>query len=321
MDFRSALCCVSGSDCRRKRGKRGSSTWRVFSLKELQMATNNFNYDNKLGDGGFGSVYWGQLWDGSQIAVKRLKSWNDNGEADFCVEVEILARIRHENLLPLRGYCAEGQERLIVHDYMSNLSLKSHLHGPYSSECHLDWERRMNIAVGVARGIAYLHHCRVIHRNVKSSNVLLDDDFNPRVADFGFAKFIPRVGNGGAPPAAALGHVAPEFECSGKAAESCDVYGFGILLLELCTGKRPVEKWGNSTAAKRRIGEWVLPLAREGRFREIADGRLDGKYAEEEMKRGVLIGLMCSQNRPEKRPGIDRVVELLKGEGDEFGEL
>ncbi|MCH82418.1 PTI1-like tyrosine-protein kinase, partial [Trifolium medium] len=171
------------------RGKK-QPPWRVFSLKELHSATNNFNYDNKLGEGGFGSVYWGQLWDGSQIAVKRLKVWSNKADMEFAVEVEILARVRHKNLLSLRGYCAEGQERLIVYDYMPNLSLLSHLHGQHSTESLLDWNRRMNIAIGSAEGILYLHvqaTPHIIHRDVKASNVLLDSDFQARVADFGFA--------------------------------------------------------------------------------------------------------------------------------------
>ncbi|KAF9685098.1 hypothetical protein SADUNF_Sadunf03G0019000 [Salix dunnii] len=148
---------------RKKRGKK-QPTWRIFSLKELHSATNNFNYDNKLGEGGFGSVYWGQLWDGSQIqilkevflqiAVKRLKVWSNKADMEFAVEVEILARVRHKNLLSLRGYCAEGQERLIVYDYMPNLSLLSHLHGQHSAECLLDWKRRMNIAIDWAQPLA-----------------------------------------------------------------------------------------------------------------------------------------------------------------------
>ncbi|KAJ0007156.1 hypothetical protein Pint_30144 [Pistacia integerrima] len=175
MTFRSIFCCIKPSD-RWVSGNRNlkmelcvlteladlvwsdrskkEPTWRIFSLKELHSATNNFNYDNKLGEGGFGSVYWGQLWDGSQIAVKRLKVWSNKADMEFAVEVEILARVRHKNLLSLRGYCAEGQERLIVYDYMPNLSLLSHLHGQHSSECLLDWNRRMNIAIGSAEGIA-----------------------------------------------------------------------------------------------------------------------------------------------------------------------
>ncbi|CAI9780013.1 unnamed protein product [Fraxinus pennsylvanica] len=321
MDFFTVFCCVRGSD-RKNQGKK-ESTWRIFSLKELQLATNNFNYDNKLGEGGFGSVYWGQLWDGSQIAVKRLKSWSNKAEMEFSVEVEILARVRHKNLLTLRGYCAEGQERLIVYDYMINLSLLSHLHGPHSAECHLDWNRRMNIAVGAAEGIAYLHHYatpHIIHRDIKASNVLLDGDFQAQVADFGFAKFIPdgathvttRVKG-------TLGYLAPEYAMLGKASESCDVYSFGILLLELASGKKPLEKL--SSTIKRSITDWALPLAREGKFNELVDLRLNGKYVEEELKMIVLIGLICGHNQPEKRPTMLEVIELLKGDTEKFAAL
>ncbi|OMO54346.1 hypothetical protein CCACVL1_27860 [Corchorus capsularis] len=207
MAFCSMICCGKGVD-RKEKGKK-QPTWRIFSLKELHSATNNFNYDNKLGEGGFGSVYWGQLWDGSQIAVKRLKVWSNKAEVEFSVEVEILARVRHKNLLSLRGYCAEGQERLIVYDYMPNLSLLSHLHGQHSAECLLDWTRRMNIAIGSAEGIA-----------------------------------------------------------------------------------------------------------------ELADPRLNGKYVEAELKRVVLVALVCADNRPEKRPTMLEVLELLKGESkDKLAEL
>ncbi|XP_047316936.1 PTI1-like tyrosine-protein kinase At3g15890 [Impatiens glandulifera] len=317
MAIRSILCCGKGFD--RKEEEKKKPAWRVFSLKELHSATNNFNYDNKLGEGGFGSVYWGQLWDGSQIAVKRLKVWSNKAEMEFGVEVEILARVRHKNLLSLRGYCAEGQERLIVYDYMPNLSLLSHLHGQHSSDSLLNWNRRMNIAIGSAQGILYLHHHampHIIHRDIKASNVLLDSDFEARVADFGFAKLIPdgathvttRVKG-------TLGYLAPEYAMLGKASESCDVYSFGILLLELASGKKPIEKVNVTT--KRSITEWALPLVRERKFGEIVDPRLKGEYVEEELKRVVFVGLICADSLPEKRPTILEVVELLKGESKE----
>ncbi|CAA0816469.1 Protein kinase superfamily protein [Striga hermonthica] len=317
MGFDAMFCCVKGSD-RKKQGKK-ETTWRIFSLKELQLATNNFNYDNKLGEGGFGSVYWGQLWDGSQIAVKRLKSWSNKAEVEFSVEVEILARVRHKNLLTLRGCCSEGQERLIVYDYMTNLSLTSHLHGQHSAECHLDWARRMEIAIGAAEGIAYLHHHatpHIIHRDIKASNILLDSDFKAQVADFGFARLVPD----GATHVTTnikgtLGYLAPEYAMLGKASEACDVYSFGILLLELATGRKPLEKMGPSH--RRPITEWVLPLARERKFDELADPKLSGKYSEEELKRVVLIGLVCAHSQPEKRPIMLEVVELLRGDNKE----
>ncbi|KAG4979027.1 hypothetical protein JHK86_038501 [Glycine max] len=265
---------ISLFQCSKGRGKK-QPPWRVFSLKELHSATNNFNYDNKLGEGGFGSVYWGQLWDGSQIAVKRLKVWSNKADMEFAVEVEMLARVRHKNLLSLRGYCAEGQERLIVYDYMPNLSLLSHLHGQHSAESLLDWNRRMNIAIGSAEGIA-----------VKGT----------------------------------LGYLAPEYAMLGKANESCDVYSFGILLLELASGKKPLEKL--SSAVKRSINDWALPLACEKKFSELADPKLEGNYAEEELKRVVLIALLCAQSQAEKRPTILEVVELLKGESkDKLAQL
>ncbi|KAE9467744.1 hypothetical protein C3L33_00347, partial [Rhododendron williamsianum] len=277
MAFGSMICCGKGFD-RKEKGKK-QPTWRVFSLKELHAATNNFNYDNKLGEGAFGSVYWGQLWDGSQvmtqissslcfevpnvvisvidsdsafadetivheIAVKRLKVLSNNAEMEFSVEVEILAQVRHKNLLSLRGYCAEGQERLIVYDYMPNLSLLSHLHGHHSAECLLDWNRRMNIAIGSAEGIA-----------------------------------------------------------------------LGILLLGLATGKRPLEKL--SSSMKRTITDWALPLACEGRLSELADPRLNGKYEDVELKRVVFVALICAHSKPEKRPTMLEVVELLKGDSKE----
>lgn len=317
MQLLSGFCCGKGFD-RKKKGKT-EPTWRIFSLKELHAATNSFNYDNKLGEGRFGSVYWGQLWDGSQIAVKRLKAWSDREELDFAVEVEILARIRHKNLLSVRGYCAEGQERLIVYDYMPNLSLVSHLHGQHSAECLLDWTRRMNIAVSSAQAIAYLHHHatpHIIHGDVRASNVLLDSDFEARVTDFGYGKLIPDDATDGATKTKGnLGYLAPECVASGKESEKGDVYSFGILLLELVSGKRPIERLDPTT--KRTITEWVLPLACERKFGEIMDPRLNRKYVEEELKRVVLVGLICAQNEPEKRPTMSEAVEMLMGESKE----
>ncbi|XVF86440.1 hypothetical protein PTKIN_Ptkin18bG0040400 [Pterospermum kingtungense] len=196
------------------------------------------------------------------MAVKRLKVWSNKAEVELSVEVEILARVRHKNLLSLRGYCAEGQERLIVYDYMPNLSLLSHLHGQHSVGCLLDWTRRMNIAIGSAEGIAqvYLHHHstpHIIHRDIKASNVLPDSDFTPqRVVMYTALAFF---------------------------------------LLEVANGKKPLKKL--SSTLKRSIAEWALPLACEGQFSEVADPRLNGKHGEEELKRVVLVALVCADPR------------------------
>ncbi|KAJ3695475.1 hypothetical protein LUZ60_000852 [Juncus effusus] len=311
--------CGKNSD--RYKSEDGSSSTRwVFSLKELHSATNSFNYDNKIGEGPFGSVYWGQLWDGHQIVVKRLKVLSNRSELNFAADVEVLGGVRHKNLLKFLGYCAEGQERLLVYDYMPNLSLFSHLHGTHAAERLLDWKRRMSIAIGSAQGIAYLHHNstpRIIHTDIKSNNILLDTDFDAHVADFGFSRLIPDISTlimralKTAP-----GYLAPEFISQEKATESSDVYSFGVLLLELASGKKPVETSEETKVLS--IQDWAFSLAREKKFDEIADPKLNGKYSDSELKRVVLVGLVCAQKEAERRPTMIEVLATLKGESKEL---
>ncbi|XP_078443496.1 PTI1-like tyrosine-protein kinase At3g15890 isoform X2 [Wolffia australiana] len=314
-----SFCCVNYFE-RREKGNKRTKTWRIFSLKELHSATNNFNYDNKLGEGAFGSVYWGQLTDGAQVAVKRLKMWYDEAEVEFSVEAEILCRVKHKNLLCLRGYCNEAEERLLVYEYVHDLSLYSHLHGPNSSDNELDWPKRMKIAIGSAEGIAYLHHHaspHIIHGAIKSSNVLLGRDFEAQVADFGLARLIPGgPGHVSGGARGSQGYLPPEYSTSGKASESSDVYSFGILLLELVSGKKPAEKFGNGGDT---VAEWGLQLARERNFAAVADPSLEGEFSEKELKRVVLVALACAQNRPEKRPTMAQVLGFLRG--DEIEDL
>ncbi|RLN13475.1 PTI1-like tyrosine-protein kinase [Panicum miliaceum] len=313
------LCCggpASGEDLSDEGS--GSLRW-GFSLRELRSATNSFNYDNKIGEGPFGSVYWGQVWDGSQIAVKRLKNSKNGTEVEFASEVEILGRIRHKNLLSFRGYCADGPERILVYDYMANSSLYAHLHGPLSAECLLDWRRRASIAIGAARALLYLHHHatpQIIHGSIKATNVLLDLDFQAHVGDFGLIKLIPDgMDHEKITSENQRGYLAPEYIMFGKPTAGCDIYSFGIILLELTSGKRPIEKSGSVKTYG--IRNWVLPLAKEGRYDEIADSKLSDKFSESELKRMVLVGLACTHSEPEKRPTMLEVVPLLKGESKE----
>ncbi|XP_023516727.1 PTI1-like tyrosine-protein kinase At3g15890 [Cucurbita pepo subsp. pepo] len=292
----------------------GNSSWRMFTYKELHAATNGFHEDNKLGEGGFGSVYWGKTSDGLQIAVKKLKAMNYKAEMEFAVEVEVLARLRHKNLLGLRGYCVGTDQRLIVYDYMPNLSLLSHLHGQFASEAHLDWKRRMKIALGSAEGILYLHQevrPHIIHRDIKASNVLLDSDFEPLVADFGFAKLIPEgVSHMTTRVKGTLGYLAPEYAMWGKVSESCDVFSYGILLLELITGRKPIERLPGG--AKRTISEWINITINKDRFKDLADRKLKGHLNWKQFEHVLHLAIMCVQTEPDKRPTIREVVECLK---------
>ncbi|KAJ1698543.1 hypothetical protein LUZ63_007055 [Rhynchospora breviuscula] len=310
--------CGSTSESRREEGS-NSTRW-VFSLKELHSATNSFNYDNQIGEGPFGSVYWGQLWDGTQIVVKRLKVLSNRSEADFAADVEVLGGVKHKNLLSFRGYCSEGQERLLVYDYMQNLSLYAHLHGTHAPERLLDWRRRMAIAIGSAQGIAYLHHHatpHIIHTDIKAKNILLDTNFEAHVADFGFSRLIPDSATHLTRAVkSAPGYLAPEYITLENATKACDVYSFGILLLELASGRRPVEAPSETKVSA--IQEWAFFLAREKRFDEIADKNLGGKYSESELKRVVLVALVCSQQEAEKRPTMIEVIAILKGESKEM---
>lgn len=211
---------------------------------------------------------------------------------------------------------------MIVYDYMPNLSLLSHLHGQFASEHHLNWKRRLNIAVGSAQGLFYLHHQvnpHIIHRDIKASNVLLNSDFEPLVADFGFAKLIPEgVSHLTTRVKGTLGYLAPEYAMWGKVSESCDVYSFGILLLELVSGRKPIEKLPGGV--KRTITEWADPFISKGKYGDMVDRRLKGNFDEAQVRQMVHVAALCVQTDAEKRPNMKQVVNLLKGfDADEQG--
>ncbi|XP_015577988.1 PTI1-like tyrosine-protein kinase At3g15890 [Ricinus communis] len=311
------LCCGFPEETKPIRSSNDRDyPWEIYTLKELLHATNNFHNDNKIGEGGFGSVYWGRTSKGVEVAVKRLKAMSAKAEMEFAVEVEILGRVRHKNLLGLRGFYAGGDERLIVYDYMPNHSLITHLHGQLASDCLLDWTRRMKIAIGSAEGLAYLHHKaspHIIHRDIKASNVLLDTEFQAKVADFGFAKLIPDgVTHLTTRVKGTLGYLAPEYAMWGKVSENCDVYSFGILLLEIISAKKPLEKLPGGV--KRDIVQWVTPYIQKGAYDQIADSRLKGRYDRTQLKSAIMIAMRCTDSNPENRPSMTEVVDWLKGD-------
>ncbi|KAJ7970054.1 Pti1-like kinase [Quillaja saponaria] len=311
------FCCIISEEEQPKTSlnKNRDYPWESYTLKELLHATNNFHQDNKIGEGGFGSVYWGRTSKGVEIAVKRLKAMSAKAEMEFAVEVEVLGRVRHKNLLGLRGFYVGGEERLIVYDFMPNHSLITHLHGHLAADCLLDWSRRMNIIIGAAEGLAYLHHeenPHIIHRDIKASNVLLDNEFEAKVADFGFAKLVPEgVTHLTTRVKGTLGYLAPEYAMWGKVSESCDVYSFGILVLEIISAKKPIEKLAGGV--KRDIVQWVTPYVQKGIFNHIADPKLKGKFDRQQLESMVMLAMKCTDSSPENRPSMVEVVEWLKG--------
>ncbi|KAK8952483.1 PTI1-like tyrosine-protein kinase [Platanthera zijinensis] len=281
-------------------------------------ATNNFNENNKLGEGGFGTVYWGRTTAGEEIAVKRLKMITAKTEMEFALEVEVLGRVRHKNLLGLRGYYAGGSERLIINQYMPNQSLLNYLHGNVVADVHLNWPMRMRIAVGSAEGIAYLHHeanPHIIHRDIKASNILLDSKFRPKVADFGFAKLMPEgVSHLTTRVKGTLGYLAPEYAMWGKVSEGCDVYSFGILLLEIVSGRKPITKLADGK--KHDILQWACPLIQKEKWQQLADERMVGLVDVAQLRCVVALALRCTDGSPENRPTMREVVsELREGLG------
>ncbi|XP_047972835.1 proline-rich receptor-like protein kinase PERK9 isoform X2 [Salvia hispanica] len=221
-----------------------SRTW--FSYEELVQATDGFSAQNLLGEGGFGCVYKGTFADGSDVAVKQLKIGGGQGEREFRSEVEIISRIHHRHLVTLVGYCVNENRRLLVYEYVPNNNLYFHLHG--EGVPVLNWAVRVKIALGAARGIAYLHedcHPRIIHRDIKSSNILVDSNFEARVSDFGLARLaLDTNSHVTTRVMGTFGYMAPEYASSGKLTERSDVYSFGVVLLELITGRKPVDKSG-----------------------------------------------------------------------------
>ncbi|KAE8690916.1 Protein NSP-INTERACTING KINASE 3 [Hibiscus syriacus] len=271
-----------------------------FQFKELQVATNNFSSKSIVGKGGFGNVYKGYLQDGTVVAVKRLKDGNAiGGEIQFQTEVEIISLAVHRNLLRLYGFCMTATERLLVYPYMSNGSVASRL----KAKTALDWGTRKRIALGTARGLLYLHEqCdpKIIHRDVKAANILLDDYCEAIVGDFGLAKLLDhRDSHVTTAVRGTVGHIAPEYLSTGQSSEKTDVFGFGILLLELISGLRALE-FGKSASQKGAILDWVRKVHLEKKLELLVDKDLKNNYDRIELEEMVQVALLCTQYLPVK---------------------
>ncbi|PRQ40508.1 putative protein kinase RLK-Pelle-LRR-II family [Rosa chinensis] len=286
-----------------------------FHFRELQSATHNFSSKNLVGKGGFGNVYKGYLHDGTVVAVKRLKDANAiGGEIQFQTEVEMISLAVHRNLLRLYGFCMTAKERLLVYPYMSNGSVASRL----KSKPALDWGTRKRIAIGAARGLLYLHEqCdpKIIHRDVKAANILLDDYFEAVVGDFGLAKLLDHhESHITTAVRGTVGHIAPEYLSTGQSSEKTDVFGFGILILELISGQRALE-FGKAANQKGAILDWVKKTQQEKKFDVLVDKELKNDYDAIELEEMIQVALLCTQNLPGQRPKMSEVVRMLEGDG------
>ncbi|XP_058084535.1 LRR receptor kinase BAK1 [Magnolia sinica] len=291
-----------------------------FSLRELQVATDSFSNKNILGRGGFGKVYKGRLADGSLVAVKRLKEERTpGGELQFQTEVEMISMAVHRNLLRLRGFCMTPTERLLVYPFMANGSVASCLRERPPAEPPLDWPTRKRIALGSARGLSYLHdHCdpKIIHRDVKAANILLDEEFEAVVGDFGLAKLMDyKDTHVTTAVRGTIGHIAPEYLSTGKSSEKTDVFGYGIMLLELITGQRAFDLARLANDDDVMLLDWVKGLLKEKKLDQLVDPDLEGKYVEAEVEQLIQVALLCTQGSPMDRPKMSEVVRMLEGDG------
>ncbi|XP_051142433.1 probable serine/threonine-protein kinase PBL7 [Andrographis paniculata] len=289
---------------------------RKFKLAELIDATENFNEEYFLGEGGFGRVYKGHLKETKEtVAIKQLDRSGTQGIREFVVEVLTLSNAEHTNLVKLIGYCAEGDQRLLVYDYMPLGSLEDHLHGSRSNRKNLDWNKRMQIAAGAARGLQYLHTQMtppIIYRDLKCSNILLGKDYHPRLSDFGLAK----VGPSGDQTHVSTrvmgtyGYCAPDYAMTGQLTFKSDIYSFGVVLLELVTGRRAIDC--RKTGPEQNLVEWAKPLFRDRKkFRQMADQALEGQYPVRGLYQVLAIAAMCIQEQPNLRPQIGDIVTAL----------
>ncbi|KAK1269178.1 L-type lectin-domain containing receptor kinase IX.1 [Acorus gramineus] len=284
-----------------------------FTYRELRRATNGFDESGKLGEGGFGAVNKGVLRDssGTEVAIKRVSKGSKQGRKEYAAEVNIISRLRHRNLVQLIGWCHDREELLLVYELMPNGSLNSHLFGGKNPP--LRWETRYKIALGVASSLLYLHEeweqC-VVHRDIKSSNIMLDSSFNAKLGDFGLARLVDHGRTSQTTVlAGTMGYLAPECVITGKASKESDVYSFGVVLLEIACGRRPVELM--LPEEKVRLVEYVWGLYGRREIFEGADERLDKDFDEAQMERLMVVGLWCAHPDQKLRPTIRHAINVL----------
>ncbi|KAK4366346.1 hypothetical protein RND71_014226 [Anisodus tanguticus] len=281
-----------------------------FTYEDLATATGGFSQANLLGQGGFGFVHKGILTDGSVVAVKSLKSGSGQGEREFQAEVEIISRVHHRHLVSLVGYCVADGQRMLVYEFVANGTLEYHLHG--KGRPVMDWGLRLKIALGSAKGLAYLHedcHPRIIHRDIKGANILLDNNYEAMVADFGLAKLTEDNNTHVSTRVmGTFGYLAPEYASSGKLTEKSDVFSFGVMLLELITGRRPLDT--TNKLMDDSLVDWARPFLtkalEENNFDELVDPRLEGNFDPDELHRMVACAAASVRHSARRRPKMSQ---------------
>ncbi|KAG0470932.1 hypothetical protein HPP92_017632 [Vanilla planifolia] len=285
----------------------------LYSFDCIASATNGFSDSNKLGEGGFGHVYKGMMAEGHEIAVKRLSRSSGQGQQEFKNEMALIAKLQHRNLVRLLGCCIEGEEKILIYEYMHNKSLDAFIFDP-DRQGLLDWSKRFDIIEGIARGLLYLHQdsrLRIIHRDLKASNILLDDRLNPKISDFGMAKIFANDQNQGNTErvVGTFGYMAPEYGMEGVFSVKSDVYSFGILVLEIISGRRnnSFRGMGNLT----NIVGYAWHLWNEDRAIELIDSTIRASCSVRQVQRCIHIALLCVQDRANDRPDMSLVLLML----------
>ncbi|XP_027065954.1 cold-responsive protein kinase 1-like isoform X2 [Coffea arabica] len=306
--------CKETSKTQRPR-ELATSNVKLFSYNSLRSATGHFHPSNRIGGGGFGVVYRGVLRDGTQVAIKCLSADSKQGTTEFLTEINMISNIRHPNLVQLIGCGIEGSYRILVYEYMENNSLASSLLSSKVKRLEMDWSKRANICRGTASGLAFLHEeadPSIVHRDIKASNVLLDENLHPKIGDFGLAKLFPdNVTHVSTRVAGTVGYLAPEYALLGQLSKKADVYSFGVLVLELVSGRSSSKAaFGEDLLV---LVEWTWKLREEGRILEIVDPEL-GEYPEEEVIRFIQVALFCTQAAAHQRPGMKQVLKMLSEE-------
>ncbi|KAL3646230.1 hypothetical protein CASFOL_011410 [Castilleja foliolosa] len=286
-----------------------------FSLRQIKSATNNFDIANKIGEGGFGPVYKGVLSDGTVIAVKQLSSKSKQGNREFVNEIGMISALQHPNLVKLFGCCIEGNQLLLIYEYLENNCLARALFGREEQRLNLDWSTRKKICLGIAKGLAYLHEesrLKIVHRDIKAANVLLDKDLNAKISDFGLAKLDEEENTHiSTRISGTIGYMAPEYAMRGYLTDKADVYSFGIVLLEIVSGKsntnyRPKEEFVH-------LIDWAYLLQEQGNLLDLVDPCLGLDFSKDEVLEMLNISLLCANPSPTLRPPMSSVVSMLEG--------